>query len=1583
MKQLATTLRNDIDSLAARYEQYLREIPGYNTMPDQSRGEAARLVLELTADCLEENDYSPFSRFVRARVEERLAFGWTASAVTQAFSVLEEVLLPLISTVETAVFLWRMLSEARSITFETERQRLAEINAQREQAEEQLRHLSRVVEQSPNSIVLTKVTGEIEYVNPKFTSITGYTLQEAIGENPRILKSGDKPSEEYKRLWETITAGGTWQGEFHNRKKTGELFWESASISPITNAAGEITHFLAIKEDITGRKKLEEQIQASLERRGRQVRLSTVVAQEIAAAANLNDLYRRVVTQVKEQFGYYHAQLLRYDPAAQAVTLVAASDQVGAQMLAQGHRMPLGTGLIGAAAATGTAMLRSDVAADPDWQPNPLLPQTKGELAVPIKFGRENPEAQNLALQYFIRSGFDGVAVTALDPAAAGPITRTGIQQGVPVVAIAHPLGEGNQSSIIYAVEYEMGYMLGREAGEWARTHVPAGETLKVGLLHYRLVPHISQRERGIIEGIKAVFEGEMELVGSEFAGDPARGLGVAEKWLQAHPDLRMIVGINDGGALGAYRAVVAAGKDDPQKFFVGGIDAVEEALAAIKAGGAYQATVDLAPAVVGVLAVRILIAAVKNLPFPGENVIHCTPINRANLDAFLKTGRQDTASKTLVISEEALADLDLRGIRLGLSILTLTNPFFAAVAEAAAQEAARLGVQLVINDPQRLLGVLDVQSDVSGQLSAEDELALEGLCGQIAVAIESTYLRQEMEENLRELNSMQQALTREGWATFRETVSLPEGYLFDRTEVRLANDLWLPEIEEALAQKAIVPAANSPGAAVAPLLLQDEAIGVLGVYDDPDRPLSPADLALVQSVSEQVALALESARLFEQTQLTLAETELLYRASAELNTAQSYEDILEVLRRYTLLGYQSRAVSLNRFDRPWEGDQTPDWVNLLAYWSRTGREGISTRYALASFPSAAGLLQSEGPTLVEDVNTDPRLDENVRFLYSQVFKATSTIFIPLVAGGQWIGYANGLYDQPQPFSDAALRRMMSLAGQAAVAVQTLYLVAQMQEALAETRALYHFGEVISREINQQAVYDLVARLLVEELGYASARILEIDEPNQALQGIAGAGIPEEIIGQQLSLDDSQNPMVAAALERRIVVVNDPFNDPQAAFLPDEMKTAVGKLVAAPVLLGGKLIGLIGASRPLTAPDIGEREVRLLQAVANQMGVVVQRTQLFGQTHEALAVAEHLYEAGQRINGASDLQEVVAAVAEDAPIAVVRRGLLFLFDRDLAGQVEKATVVANWHRGDGRHPDPVGTVYSQAAIAALNVLLSPEPLFFDDIQHDARIDDPATLALLQEQNVRAVVVLPLWVGTRHLGTLLLEAEEPHRFTEHEIQPYLSLAPQVAVAVDNQRLLTETRSALAEVEATQRRYTLQAWETYLARQRMVLGYEQHREDLLPLGDGLPAEARQAVEQGKTTVSRGNGHQPTGENGPETGQQGVSSLVVPLTLRGEVVGVVGLQETDETRQWSAEEVELIEAICQQFIQSAEELRLLDESQQQAAREVRVNEITSKIQAAQSLEEALQIAVREVGLSLQAPQTMVELNLGAGPE
>ena len=131
--------------------------------------------------------------------------------------------------------------------------------------EEQLRTFSRLVEQSPVSVVLTDPAGNIEYVNRKFCELTGYSSEEVVGRNPRVLQSGQTPAAAYEELWRILGAGGEWRGEFCNRKKSGELYWEDAAIAAVRDVNGTVTHLFAVKEDVTARKRADEVLQKTQE----------------------------------------------------------------------------------------------------------------------------------------------------------------------------------------------------------------------------------------------------------------------------------------------------------------------------------------------------------------------------------------------------------------------------------------------------------------------------------------------------------------------------------------------------------------------------------------------------------------------------------------------------------------------------------------------------------------------------------------------------------------------------------------------------------------------------------------------------------------------------------------------------------------------------------------------------------------------------------------------------------------------------------------------------------------------------------------------------------------------------------------------------------------------------------------------------------------------------------------------------------------------------------------------------------------------------------------------------------------------
>ena len=186
----------------------------------------------------------------------------------------------------------------------------------------ELNKLSETIKQSPVTVMIADKNGAIEYVNPAFSDVTGYTAEEAIGQNPRILKSSHHPDSFYKGLWDTILSGKTWRGELLNRKKNDEEFWESTSISAIKNDEGEITHFVAVKQDITDRKRAEQAIMESRAKYRDLVENANCIIFQMDTQGKITFFNRFA----QDFFGYSETEILGRNIVG---TIVSATDSAG------------------------------------------------------------------------------------------------------------------------------------------------------------------------------------------------------------------------------------------------------------------------------------------------------------------------------------------------------------------------------------------------------------------------------------------------------------------------------------------------------------------------------------------------------------------------------------------------------------------------------------------------------------------------------------------------------------------------------------------------------------------------------------------------------------------------------------------------------------------------------------------------------------------------------------------------------------------------------------------------------------------------------------------------------------------------------------------------------------------------------------------------------------------------------------------------------------------------------------------------------------------------------------------------------
>ncbi len=232
---------------------------------------------------------------------------------------------------------------------------------ERKRVDAELHRLSRAVEQSPSIVTITDTQGNIEYINPKFTRVTGYSSDKVLGKNARLLKSDQQSPEFYEEMWSTILAGKEWRGEFINRKKDGEPYWELASISPIRNVKGEITHFVKVGEDFTARAQAEE----VLRQRNQELALLNQVGQELAATLDLQQVIDQLLQAATKTIGAVDASVWLHDEEQDGWLVCRAAFLQGKSHTPVNLRVRSGQGVVGWVAQEEESVVVSSAEDDP------------------------------------------------------------------------------------------------------------------------------------------------------------------------------------------------------------------------------------------------------------------------------------------------------------------------------------------------------------------------------------------------------------------------------------------------------------------------------------------------------------------------------------------------------------------------------------------------------------------------------------------------------------------------------------------------------------------------------------------------------------------------------------------------------------------------------------------------------------------------------------------------------------------------------------------------------------------------------------------------------------------------------------------------------------------------------------------------------------------------------------------------------------------------------------------------------------------------------------------------------------------
>ncbi len=1177
------------------------------------------------------------------------------------------------------------------------------------------------------------------------------------------------------------------------------------------------------------------------ERRRRQVQLVTQVNQAIATAGSLNELYRRVVTQIKEHFHYYHVQLLRFDAELDAAVLVAGYGDIGAAMMAEEHQMPVGKGLIGLAAQLKQSVLRPDITGDPDWRPNPHLPETAGELVIPIKLG--------------------DTVLALLDVQSDIP----GLLDADDQIILEEVCGQVAIALESTLLRQEMETRL-RELGTLQQLTTLDG---------WR---DFSARQQKPAAGYQ-FQQGAVEPL--PFDDDPLADAAVISQPMDIH-GARI-------GQVGVY--------DDPDQ----PLSAEDEALLA-----------DIATQITEAL-------------------------ERARL--FEQTRRQAAELRASLFETETL----YRASRAIGAASNIEDVALGAAQIAVSLNMAQCAITLFTATDD---SGLPSHGDVHAVQVARDELLLQPKMANVPV-----------------------------WdaETVRQTTENPQTIILFRDALDESEAM-------SAAARGYLRGMKLRGGVVLGLHARGKPLGMLGYFSaEPLGGLVENHVRQMRTIADQVVISLENQRLLDEAQARATREQLSREIGAKLTSSVDVNTILKTAARELSLALNT-SHGLVRLGAPPAETDAADEIDLRLpdNW-----RALVTNSEPQLFRRAGNMFTTPGDVWRQEMRDALRRRAPTMVTGGASARVKSALAVPIVLRGQLLG-AIEVYDETEArhWSEDDIALMLNVAGQTALSLDNARLFVEAQQALGtlaeqarRPALLNEMSQALSRIDTEASVLEVSAGHIKDIWRADAVHLYLLNRSTDQLELMAFATEPGVDFSASVPVENTllgsviiQNRQRTGGANRgegiHVAIVSQAENS-----LWDDVQQwnaqGIHSLMIAPLTVGTQVIGALCVGARAGGTFTPDDETFFIQ-IASLLSATIENRRLFKQTQQALANTERLYDVSQSLNAANNLQDVLSVVLGAFPITDMNRAVMFTLRRDLLTRTETLTVIANWHNGRGTPPSEIGKQFVQPLDNSMATLVSTEPRFVADARTDNTLDAP-TLAWLEAQQTRSLAVFPLQVGHRYLGALVLQGDVPHPFKADEIQPYNSIILQVATTVENQRLLEETRAALAEVEATQRRYTIQSWKAY-HQTHPKLAYQKVSDPEIDLPPVPEEDIAEAVTQ-KTPIVR---TAPTDRNpSPE--------VVLPVLWRDEVTGVLGVQERPgQRREWLPEEIALLQAIAAEFAQVADSLRLLDETQRRAAREARINAINEKIQSAQSIEEALRIAVKEVGRSMQAPETTVQLSV-----
>ncbi|TAK12482.1 MAG: GAF domain-containing protein [Anaerolineae bacterium] len=572
------------------------------------------------------------------------------------------------------------------------------------------------------------------------------------------------------------------------------------------------------------------------------------------------------------------------------------------------------------------------------------------------------------------------------------------------------------------------------------------------------------------------------------------------------------------------------------------------------------------------------------------------------------------------------------------------------------------------------------------------------------------------------------------------------------------------------------------------PVAFQTDTEGLLGLIDaDANRAWTEDELLLVQQVSDQLTLAMENANLFQQTQQALSETDALYQASAELNAASEYGEVLSTLLRHTILGINTSHVAIHIFEFPWNSPGTPPgWFQALHKW--TAERGLEESSFRLRF-NLQDVLQRDQMTLVQDVNTDPRVPAANRAYFAIENRARSLLFIPIVSGTDWLGFIEGFFSTRQEFNEEQLRRLTSVAGQATEKITSLFLNNRIVRRRANADQLNTLARQMAEIPSEQDLRRFVIQQVFDYLQPDQISLFEWDTSGRTLhlleRILADSDHPEDeyTLGQTFK-SGTRPDLERVASSRRATYEVQAWQ-----------RGLIREHYTLPWLVGEQVRGVLEVFHTARSAVVSDLDQEYIEGITLQAASALERVRLFEQTQAALATTDEqarrlriLNELSAQLTAAPTLKDIYdLTIGKSAEIFPSERISLTLVSQD--GQSVEVAAVLN---ADGQLELgarlPLAGTANQTVIDENRIVAVPDT-------------GPAS-----PDAIRAFIVGPLVVGGEVIGTLNVGSRTPRSFEERDSDVLRQLLSLVGAVVENRRLFEGIQEALATTEEQARRLT---------------------------------------------------------------------------------------------------------------------------------------------------------------------------------